>query len=661
MEEFLPPVVTKLRADLSDMVAGITQARALVRSFADGARADVVGRLRDAGRDAGNAFAAALKASAVADLDGQFARTVASSVTDQATKMGQTAGASTAKSFTSAFSTVAMPLMIGALVLLTPSIVTAVGAAITSAFGLGFLGLGAFLLREQPAVVAAAKRLKDTLSSVFKDAASPLAGPFVTALNILNAGVKELGPSFKQVFAGLGPAAPALAEGLLGFVRELLPGLIEAAPLMAEMVAAVAGMGPDVGAGLADLLRSLVEAGPGMLRFMDDLGESIGGILTFSGQVIAFFSGVYLWLAKLHDKAQAGGWDTPWGAVTTGAKKAWEWIKKVAGAVGDWVSDKATAVSEWWDGVTGSISTKGNEVLTWFEELPGKVGDFLSSLPGKLKDAAVAAFDGFFFWTSFGITRVTMFFEELPTKLGMLAVRAWDAVSTAFQNGVDRTVAFARTVPGRVGDFFSELWATVTGWAERTWNDTVDWVKRTADDMIAWFRGIPERAETAFNNLVEKIKTFFKDAKDWLVQAGKDVVQGLIDGFTSMVEGAVGAVRRAMDRIREGAEAALGVQSPSTVFAEIGRHTVDGFILGLGSRRTELGRAWEAMTGPPPRVLAVAGAATAAAAAGGAAAGGQGGPSMLRAVINIDGRAVLEALVPAAQERKSRNGETGLT
>ena len=718
MEEYLPPVVTKLRADLSDMVRGLLAARVLMREYVRDVRADVVDGLRNAGRDAGLAFLAALRGTMAGGAADDLGKDVRDLVGRESVKAAAQTGAAAGRTFGAAFGAIGVPLMIAAVVLASPLIIMAVASAITAGLGLGFVGLGIFLLREQPAVVAAGTVFKDTLVKVFKDAATPMIGPIIAALGILTVLAKELGPSFKTIFAAIAPAIPALAEGLAGMVREMMPALVLLAPVMRDALLAIAEVLPDLGIDIGAFLMSLVEVGPTVVRFIKDFGAETGTLIAGLGKLIEIGAVAYNWLADFGTAAKNEGFGSnPLQNWSVALEKIGGWLAGAGGAIGGWVgglgqklSEAGGGISKWWNdrvadvtGWAGRVWSKitgfTDKVTGWAGALPGRIMGALRALPGQLANLAGLAFDGFFFVSGFVFARVLLFLRDMPTRASLWLVdmgRLW-------RERAERALGFLAGLPGRIGEFFAGMaadiyaWSLNTGaaiakWAADTWaaigrwyNDTraklVTWAIEVVKGISDWLAKLPGRALQAGKDLVATLVKWGKNAHNWLMQTGKDLLQGLIDGFWAGVDGAVSLVRRAMEKIRDGAKAALGIRSPSTVFAAMGEQSMDGYIIGLVRGRSRLGRTWKAIIGPspppppppplpppppPPRVIGPAPTSSAALVAAADEArrrggGGGDGPMMLAATINIDGQRVITALVPAAQQRKLRTGSTGLS
>ncbi|WP_258115646.1 tape measure protein [Levilactobacillus yiduensis] len=80
-----------------------------------------------------------------------------------------------------------------------------------------------------------------------------------------------------------------------------------------------------------------------------------------------------------------------------------------------------------------------------------------------------------------------------------------------------------------------------------------------------------------------------------LFSAGVNLIQGLVNGIKSMIGSAVSAVASVASKVVGAAKGALGIHSPSTVFAEIGGYLVQGFANGITGSSQLASRATGAM------------------------------------------------------------------
>lgn len=118
----------------------------------------------------------------------------------------------------------------------------------------------------------------------------------------------------------------------------------------------------------------------------------------------------------------------------------------------------------------------------------------------------------------------------------------------------------------------------------------------------------------AFNFLVELAGRVKKTLTEGWGDTGKSIVTGLAGGITGGAGAIVSSVAGLADKVKGGFKSALGIKSPSTVFAEYGQMTAAGFQGGVEDGTTGATSAVQALAPAP--------AAAGAAASGGAPAGG---------------------------------------
>lgn len=118
------------------------------------------------------------------------------------------------------------------------------------------------------------------------------------------------------------------------------------------------------------------------------------------------------------------------------------------------------------------------------------------------------------------------------------------------------------------------LWNTnedFRNWCINAWNDIITWIKGAVDDVDNWIK-----------NAWQDIQNFFKRAGEWFKNIGHNIVTGIWEGIKNAANWLVGKVTGFFNDIVEGVKSFLGIQSPSKVFAEIGRFMAEG-----------LGEGWE--------------------------------------------------------------------
>lgn len=113
---------------------------------------------------------------------------------------------------------------------------------------------------------------------------------------------------------------------------------------------------------------------------------------------------------------------------------------------------------------------------------------------------------------------------------------------------------------GGIGAFFSGLWQSI-----------VDGATAHGQALIDFFTGLPGM-----------ILGVLKGAGEWLVDVGRNIIQGLLDGIGSLA-GTIGSFFLDLlpDWIVGPFKAALGIHSPSKVFAGFGENIGEGVLVGV--------------------------------------------------------------------------------
>jgi hypothetical protein len=560
MSDYLPPIVTELKADISDLAAGFAKAKALGEAYAREMPEMMREAFRSAGRDSAAGFVAefdkgtkqfrdrvdvsmrdtARKSSETfwSETERSWLGPGAAKVVKTAADVGTSAGTSLAASMTTTMS----PLMLAGIgaalaasVFIVPAIGAAIGAALTLGIGAGFIGLAAILLKDQPRILWMSENLGRTVKTVFTKAAMPLTETFVHALVLFENMILRLAPKIEEAFSMVQPAITPLVEGVIGMIENMGPGIKAVLAVAMPLFTQTGNSLPALGTALSEFLSGIAAGGPGMSRFISDMFMLASTYLPMLGTALGWLSMRYL--------------------DVTNALRAFQ----------RWLVDAKTTVVEWASAVTD-----------WFSRAHGSVSSFATG--------------------------------------ALSAVAEW-----------------ARGV--------------------------ASWLA----SVLAWFDALPGRVASALSGLKARILNWVVETGGMLYDAGRNLVQGLVNGIQDKLSDAIGAVRRAVSNFAQGARDALGIRSPSTVFAKMGEQSADGYGQGWVARM-------KGVTGMIGRSIAPAGTTQGGVggfATGMGASGGDnsanGGSDATPVILQLDGKTIATALIPHAQRTKRRNLTTGLS
>lgn len=167
-----------------------------------------------------------------------------------------------------------------------------------------------------------------------------------------------------------------------------------------------------------------------------------------------------------------------------------------------------------------------NALIQWFAQLPGNIAAFLS-----------------------------MVIANVAAWVGNMASNAANAGSQFVSNVVN----FITSLPGNIASFLGQVISRVGSWVGEMASGAARAASQFASSLINGLASIPGQ----------------------VVSIGSNIVQGMVNGVTGAAGRLIGAVKGAVGNAIDGAKKLLGIHSPSRVFREIGRYTMQGAALGV--------------------------------------------------------------------------------
>lgn len=139
------------------------------------------------------------------------------------------------------------------------------------------------------------------------------------------------------------------------------------------------------------------------------------------------------------------------------------------------------------------------------------------------------------------------------------------------------------------GKDLQALWGAIGKYFAGVWNGVVSLFTKGGQQIWDFFAGL---GKTVLGAMV--------GADKWLFDIGKNMIQGLINGAGTLLKN-IGSffLKIIPSWIVAPFKAALGIHSPSTVFAALGGNVVDGFIVGLTAGRPAVGAAMSSLVSVP--------------------------------------------------------------
>lgn len=160
------------------------------------------------------------------------------------------------------------------------ALVGGAGAAVAT------IGLAGFLLREEPAVKAAASELMTSVSQTFESAAQPLAAPIADALHSITVETQKLEPQLRSLFSASAGLVQPLTNGLTGLVANVLPGVTRAIQGMTPVFRVLEQQLPEIGNAISGVFETIGDIGPDIAHTLDIFLDIVTLAINATGELI---------------------------------------------------------------------------------------------------------------------------------------------------------------------------------------------------------------------------------------------------------------------------------------------------------------------------------------------------------------------------------------
>lgn len=266
-----------------------------------------------------------------------------------------------------------------------PALGGLIASAVLAAGGLGVIGLGAFLLREEPGLRDAASQLSDTVKSVFTKAAKPMLEPMIESLKVLETSFKNIGPVVRSSFGILAPAIKPVAEGLAGLVENVMPGFLSLMSAANPFLRGMAAVLPDLGADISAFLGAIADSGPEATIFFQDFIHFLGATIANLGQFIGWLTKSYVsvreFLGSLKDASDQGFFESMISVIQNLVTKGFQFLANNIGNIIGVISDMRSAV---FDAVIKMISGIATALPTIIPELVAGLVSMVTTMVSTL-------------------------------------------------------------------------------------------------------------------------------------------------------------------------------------------------------------------------------------------------------------------------------------
>ena len=335
--------------------------------------------------------------------------------------------------------------------------------------------------------------------------------------------VASIGSSFAPVFTTIATTVKNLAANVLPVLTNAFQAI---APVLANVVVVIMEIAAAIAPIIAQLVGSIVPV----------LGTIVSVVVNIVASVLpAVSAAINVVLAAI--RAAIPVVSSVISVVVSVVSAIISAVGAVIAVVGNVVASIGSAVSA----VIGFLANALASVYSVFGAIAGTVAGAIS--------AVVSCISG-------GFQKVMNFISDTANSIGSCMTTLFNKISGIFNE-------IAATVQNAVSTAFNA--------ARTAFNNMVSTVSNAIGNMLNSVRTLPSQIRSSFAN-----------AGSWLVSAGSDIIKGLWNGIASVKDWLMEKITGLGGSIVDWAKSALGIASPSKVFAnDVGAWIPAGIGMGI--------------------------------------------------------------------------------
>ncbi len=303
-----------------------------------------------------------------------------------------------------------------------------------------------------------------------------------------------------------------------------------------------------------------------------------------------------------------------------------EWFTELPGKIIEAISSLAESFAEWGTSMLETASEVVTQIVDsivqFFTELPYKVGYAIGFVIGTLIDWGANVINWIVTNVPQMIENIVTFFAELPGKIWNWLVNTYNKLTDWGANMLQKAQETGKNVIDAVVTFFSELPGKVQTWLTNTLRNLVSWgsnmlreartaANNTITAVVNYFSQLPGKIWTWLSNVISKVTAWGSDLRSRGYEAAGKLVNAVLDGVrnlpsemmrvghnivTGVWNGICNAGRWFRNQVEsffsgivDGVKDALGIHSPSRVFAdEVGKWIPPGVGEGIEDAMPDL-------------------------------------------------------------------------
>ena len=258
----------------------------------------------------------------------------------------------------------------------------------------------------------------------------------------------------------------------------------------------------------------------------------------------------------------AGLWEgisEAWNTFIENVGKKWEELKTSMSET--WENIKTNA-SEKWESVKSTVSEKFTETKEKVSETADKVKEKVQGAWSTVKDKTSSTFENLKTSLTTTANNIKSTLEQRWSEIKTKAANDWQALKTDVSGKFDNLKTSLTTTSNNIKSTLSSAWDSVKSTASTKWGE----LKTNVSGLYTSLRDTLNN--TSFTSV------------------GKNIINGIWKGISDGWDWLKKKVKEVADSLLSAAKDALGIESPSKEFAEVGEYVVKGMGKGLETYNT---------------------------------------------------------------------------
>jgi phage-related minor tail protein len=157
-----------------------------------------------------------------------------------------------------------------------------------------------------------------------------------------------------------------------------------------------------------------------------------------------------------------------------------------------------------------------------------------------------------------------------------------DKIYNAIQDAVNRVQKWGSDLVNRAKTAATNMLNNVVNTLKNIPSKVTSSISGAISAVTTWGSNMVSKAKSAMSNLVSGVVSTLSDLPSKFTTMGKNIIQGLINGITGMLGSLYSSIKQGLSGLVDKAKNALGINSPSKVFAdEVGAGIPEGIAMGI--------------------------------------------------------------------------------